>query len=84
MRQLKVTLRAAGVKAHKWLPLLLSLRCGHLRLASNLHLSVLLVPHLWDDESGMSGHCHLDGSCTLVHVSIGRDASRGICYDLEW
>ena len=54
MGQLKVALGAAWVETDKWLSLLLGLSCSHLRLASDLHLSVLLVPHLWDDESGVS------------------------------
>ena len=84
MGQLKVALGAAWVETDKWLSLLLGLGRSHLRLAGDLHLSVLLVPHLWDDESGMSRHCHLNGSCTFVHVSISRDTSCGIGDNLEW
>ena len=53
VRQLKVSLGAARVEAYKWFSLLFGLSCGHLRLASN-HLSVLLMPHLWDDKSRVS------------------------------
>lgn len=82
VRKLQVALGAAGVEAHEWFSLLFGLSCGHLRLASN-HLSVLLVPHLWNDESRVSRHSHLDGSGTLVHVSIGRDASCSVCDNLK-
>ena len=81
VRQLEVSLGAARVETDEWLSLLFGL-CVHLRLTGD-HVTGL-VPYLRDDESGVSGHGHLDRGCSLVHVSVGWDASRGVSYDLQW
>lgn len=83
VRQLEIALGAAGVETHKWFSLLLCLGRSHLWWLTSDHLSVLLVPHLWNDESWVSRHGHLDGSSAFIHVSIGRDASRGVCDELK-
>ena len=82
VRQLKVALGAAGVEAHEWFSLLFGLSRRHLRLSCD-HMTRLLLPDLRDDEGRVSGHCHVDGSSTLVHVSVGWDTSGSIGYNLE-
>ena len=80
MRELQIALGATRIETDKWFSLLFCFGID-LRLSGN-HMT-RLVPDLWDDEGWMCGHCHMDRSSTLIHVSIGWDAGGSISNDFE-